>query len=122
MEPAFRLFGHVIFPNFNSPSSASFTVCAPRSEEVFTERKRIVYHELGWIDVHRDCSGEFQTRIRLSLPVGLQDDDSIETVRLGLFDFLDITDSPSWMIRVYSGESVRWIEHRDPTGLRDTSS
>jgi hypothetical protein len=121
MEPAFRLLGHVVFPSFDSPSSASFTVCVPRHEKVFTEQKHIVYHELGWIDVHRDCSGEFQTRIRLSLPAELQGDDAIESIRLGLFDFLEINDSPSWMIRVYSGESVRWIEHRDPAGLRDTS-
>ena len=121
MEPAFRLLGHVVFPSFDSPSSASFTVCVPRSEKVFTERKHIVYHELGWIDIHRNCSGEFQTRIRLSLPPELQDDDNIETIRIALFDYLGIADSPSWMIRLYSGESVRWIEQRNPSGLRDTS-
>jgi hypothetical protein len=122
MEPAFRLLGHVVFPSFKTPSSASFTVCVPRSEAAFTEQKRIVYHELGWIDLHRDCSGEFQTRIRMSLPSDIQDDDNIETIRGALFDFLGIRDSASWMIRLYASESVRWIEHRDPSGLRDTST
>jgi hypothetical protein len=93
----------------------------PRSEAIFTERKRVVYHELGWIDVHRNCTGEFQTRIRLSLPPELQNDDTIETLRIALFDFLGITDSTSWVLRLYFAESVRWIEHRDPSGLRDTS-
>jgi uncharacterized protein YydD (DUF2326 family) len=121
MEPAFRLLGHVVFPSFNTSSSASFTVCVPRSEAIFTERKRVVYHEVGWIDVHRNCTGEFQTRIRLSLPPELQNDDTIETLRIALFDFLGITDSTSWVLRLYFAESVRWIEHRDPSGLRDTS-
>lgn len=121
MEPAFGLLGHVIFPSFDSPSSASFIVCVPKTEQSFTKSKRIVYEELGWIDVHRNCSGQFQTCIRLSLPAQLQDDDSIETIRVGLFGFLDIANTASWMIRVYSGKSVRWIEHRDCDGFHDTS-